>query len=281
MPPSDPPDVFAYLDYRAFLRDAYDYGKAHAHGYSYRALARRAGFESPSYIRFVMHNKRNLSEDASPHVGRAFGLERAALRYFQCLVSFDRAKTPQAKNELLDHLSMLRRTQHTRLIDAEMFEYLSHWYYPAIREMVSQSEFKEDAKWIGQRLCPNVNTSDVKRALHLLLDLELIVRDDEGRLRRGEPTISTGPEIGALAVGNYHRQMMTLAMESIQRVPNTQRDISALTVCVPETMFEEIKQRIQAFRAQLLAVCDEASSCERVYQINIQLFPLTHPKEQP
>ena len=53
------------------------------------------------------------------------------------------------------------------------------------------------------------------------------------------------------------------------------RDISALTVCVPMELVPQLKQRIQGFREVLLDLCDRATPGEAVYQINMQLFPLS------
>ena len=124
---------------------------------------------------------------------------------------------------------------------------------------------------------PSVQPTLVASALNLLLELGLVVRAEDGRLSRGNPSISTGHEVRSLAIGNYHRQMMSRAAESIEVVARERRDISALTVCIPLDKVDELKERIQGFREVLLDLCDRSESPEAVYQINIQLFPLSLP----
>ena len=67
-------------------------------------------------------------------------------------------------------------------------------------------------------------------ALDLLLQLGFVVRDADGTLRQSEPLLSTGAEVRSLAVGNFHRQMMQRAAESIELVDRSEREISGLTV---------------------------------------------------
>lgn len=71
--------------------------------------------------------------------------------------------------------------------------------------------------------------------------------------------------------------MLERAAESIDIVPRDLRDISALTVCIDRELVPELKRRIHTFREVLLDLCDRDPSPSTVYQLNIQLFPLTDP----
>ena len=69
--------------------------------------------------------------------------------------------------------------------------------------------------------------------------------------------------------------MLAKAAEAIDRVPPTERDISAITVSVSPERAKEIKTLIQRTRKEILAIADQDKDPERVMQICIQLFPLT------
>lgn len=58
------PDIYEYLEYRIFLADAYQAGKENVSAFSYRYLARKAGFSSPNFIKLVMDGERNLSMES-------------------------------------------------------------------------------------------------------------------------------------------------------------------------------------------------------------------------
>lgn len=272
---SSKPDIFEYLDYRAFLIDVYESAKSRGTAMSYRYLSRRAGFSSPNFIKLVMDGKRNLGDESIQAVAGAIDLNGEEAEFFAALVRFDQAQTSEQKNEAYQEVAASRRFRSARRIDHEMFEYLSHWYYPAIREMAARKDFVLDAAWISKHLWPRVPVKSVRKAIVTLTELGLLVPDEEGGATRGEPSLTTGHEVGSLAIGNFHRQMMSCAADSIESVDREMRDISALTVCVPGDLVQELKSEIHRFRERMLEICDSQQDGDTVYQMNIQLFPLT------
>ena len=148
--------------------------------------------------------------------------------------------------------------------------------------MIGRADFKEDPTWIAGQLLPAIRPEQAQDALDLLLELALVERDEEGKLTRGAPSITTGHEVRSLAVANYHRQMLHRAADSIALVKSEMRDISALTVCIREQTVAELKERIHGFREHLIDRCDRDEDANSVYQVNIQLFPLTQiEKDEP
>lgn len=161
-----------------------------------------------------------------------------------------------------------------RSLERHQFEYLSRWWYPAIRELVACEGFVEDESWIAQQLIPSISASQARQALDLLLELGFLERDASGTLRQGEPLLSIGAEVRSLAVGNFHRQMMERAAASIELVDREMRDISGVTVALSPESFQMFKQKIIDLRAELLELSAAETRPSRVVQINIQLFPL-------
>lgn len=269
------PDIFGYMDYREYMRDYYEAAKGHTKVVSYRYLARRAGFSSPNFIKLVMDGQRNLGPESVESVAKAFDLDTDEARFFEMLVAFVQASGADQKSEAFEALASIRRFRQARRIDTHMFEYLSHWYNPAVRELAARKDFRLDAEWISKQLWPRVPVAKVRRTLDLLLEMGLIVVAEDGTVSRGEPSLTTGHEVRSLAVGNFHRQMISRASESIDSVDRERRDISGLTVCIPATLVPELKHRIHQFRESMLEVCDRTGEGQVVYQLNVQLFPLS------
>lgn len=269
------PNIFEYVDYREYLRDYYDAGKANVSQFSYRYLGRLAGFSSPNFFKLVMDGDRNLSADSIAKFAKALKLDGEEKRFFADLVAFGQAETVDERNEAFERVAVSRRFRSARRLDSSMFEYLSRWYHPAIRELAARDDFRKDPEWISQRLSPDVSLEQIDSSLELLFDLGLLVEDDDGMISRGDPSVTTGHEVRSLAIGNYHRQMLERAAQSIIDVPRELRDISALTVCIDADKVSEVKERIHAFRESLLDFCDRDANPEAVFQINFQLFPLT------
>ncbi len=271
------PDIYEFLDYREYLGAYYEAAKENVPAFSYRYFSRRAGYSSPNYLKLVMDGERNLTEKSTHQMIKGLGLEGEEARFFRALVNFNQATSAREKNEYFEEVSASRRFRSARRIDRSMFEYLSCWYYPAIREMAARDDFRDDPAWIGRQLFPRVPAKKVREALDLLLELGLLERDEDGAIVRGEPALTTGHEVRSLAIGNYHRQMLERAAESIDTVPREMRDVSGMTVCIDAATVAEIKGRIHTFREQLMEICERETDEDKslLYQICFQLFPLS------
>jgi uncharacterized protein (TIGR02147 family) len=267
-------DIFAYFGYRAFLRDAYADLKQRQAGFSYRWFARRAGMTSPNFLKLVIDGKRNLSAASTERFATALELSSNETAFFRELVGFGQARSAAEKNRHFERIGAYRQHRAVCALERHQFEYLSHWWYPAIRELVACEGFVEDAEWIAGRLVPAITPAQARQALDLLHALGFVERDERGRLRQRTPMLSTGPEVRSLAVGNFHRQMMERAAASIDLVDRDLRDISGVTIALSPEAFQRVKQKIVELRAELLAVSAGDDRPTRVVQVNFQLFPL-------
>jgi uncharacterized protein (TIGR02147 family) len=272
------PDIFGFLDFRAYLKAYYDAAKTHRNHFSYRYFARRAGYSSPNFLQLVISGKRGLSLDSVERFARALDLTDEEGDFFAALVAFNQAQSAEEQNRAFLKVAASRRFRQARRIDHAMYRYLSHWYYPAIREMTARSDFREEPAWIASQLLPPITPAEASSALQLLLELGLVTRDANDRIQRGDPTLTTGHEVRNLAAGNYHRQMLERAAESIERIPREKRELGATTICIQAETVAEIKQLIQDFREHILERSDRDNDPSAVYQFNVQFFPLSKGK---
>jgi len=269
------PDVYSYLSYRQYLGDYYAAAKDNVPAFSYRAFSKKAGFASTNFIKLVIDGQRNLGAESIAALTEAMELRAGQGRFFADLVEFEQAPDHDARNEAFQKLMASRRFRDARFVDQAMFQYLSHWYFPAIREMVARADFVEEPEWIARQLLPAITVYQASQALEVLVALGLVVRDETGRLNRGEPALTAGHEIEALAARNYHRQMLERASESMELVPRELRDLSALTVSVEASSVPELKAQIHRMREAMIARSDADTHPTVVYQVNVQMFPLS------
>jgi uncharacterized protein (TIGR02147 family) len=273
------PDIFEYTDYRMYLGDYYTAAKANTKAFSYRYFSRKAGYSSPNFLKLVIEGKRNVSSDSIDRFAKALKMTSAERRFFRDLVDFCQAETVEEKNKAFDRVAASRRFRKARRLERAFFLYLSRWFYVAIRELAASPEFTTDPKWIAEQLVPNIKPAQAQEALDALLELGLLVQEEDGRISRGETSVTTGHEVRALGVKNYHRQMLQRAAESMKLVKQKHRDVSALTVCISPSAVEEFKERIHGFREGMLDLGDRDENPTAVYQLNIQFFPLSKVAE--
>jgi uncharacterized protein (TIGR02147 family) len=276
---SNPPDVFAYLDYRTFLRDWFDARKAANPRFSHRLFARLAGHRSPSQLLLVIQGKRNLTAESTDAYCRAMGLGLADAAFFRALVHLDQAKTNAERNDAWQQISASRRFLRARSIEGRGFEALSTWYMPAVRELAQRPDFRPDPAWIARAVRPRIKPSEAKRALTVLLELGLLVRDGDDVVV-GDATYATPHEVAGLAVHNYHRGMLERAIDSIDGSEPEERHLCAVTAAVPESLLPRLKEELDRVQERLLDLCDgalEAAAGERVVQLSLAMFPLSEP----
>jgi len=275
------PQITRYTDYRAYLRDMYAYLKATRTGFSYRSFARRAGFSSGSFLKLVSDGQRNLSDDSVLRVAKGLGLDAREADVFEALVAFDQAPTDEVRDRCYRRLARLVERDPVARLAAEHYAAYSRWYPWIIRELAALEEFDEDPSHLGRRLRPKVRPASVTRALGLLSSLGLLVRDASGRLRPAERTLSTGAEVRTLAVRNFHRRMLELAIDSLDRVPREERNITSVTVTLDARRYQRVIALLDQLRQEVLAVehpteaDDTPDGPVQVYQLTLSLVPMT------
>ena len=269
------PDIFCYLDYRRFLAEYYRRRKKESRAFSFRAFARRAGLRSPNHLKRVIDGERNLSEDGATRYAVAIGLEGDEAAYFCELVRFTQAKTSSERSGAYRRLTQFAGYRRAQRLDAQHDRYHSQWYIPVIREMLARADFEADPKWIASQLVPAVPQKKVEEALSVLRDLGMLTTAVDGTVARSDRVVSTGPETRGVHVVHYHRAMTEMAMQSIDTVPAAERDISGVTLCLPAGAIAKLKERVQEFRREIIALEAADGEGDRVVHVAIQLFPLT------
>lgn len=268
--------MFSFLDYRELLASYYATQKATRTGFSYRSFARDAGIRSPSQLKLVMDGKRRLTSSMASKFARAMELSQDEADYFQCLVAVAQAKTHHERE--LAHLRMQRLEGYRRAqkLDRAQSSYHAHWFIPAVRELVGSKQFRRDPRWIANALRPRISISEAKKALKVLEDLKMIERRGSKSVLASQAPVSTGAVTKNIHVPRYHREMLERAKESMELFARDEVDLSSVTFCVGEGGMERLKERIRAFRRELIAFAQEEEvHGEQLVHVGIQAFPLT------
>lgn len=275
--------VFEFQDYRLAMREFYEARKRMV-GFSWREFAKLAGYASPVYLKLVTEGKTSLSELGMERVASAMGLTGREAQYFRLLVRFNQESNAVVKKEVLKEMRLLSRQAQVTLVGTEQYDYYQTWHNSVLRELVPNHPGASDDE-LGRKLLPPLSGAKVRKAIDLLVHLGLLQTDSQGKLVQTQKSISTGSEISSMAVRDLHRQMGTLAVESLDRVDPSERDISGLTLGLSSQTFLAIQSEIADFRRRVVAIATADADAEnapssnhaddRVYRLNLQLFPLT------
>ncbi|PLX81027.1 MAG: hypothetical protein C0616_06075 [Desulfuromonas sp.] len=271
---ADRPQIADYLDYREFLRDMFAFCKATESHFSHRFLAGRAGFSSPNFLQLVIEGKRNLSPTSVRKVAKGFGLTAKERDYLECLVLMNQAQNHWERDEFYRKLLSLKKGATVRKLRKAEYDYFSNWYVPAIREVAVWEGGRLTPSEMAQRLDPAITSKQAEKALGVLVELNLIEQDEQGRWQKKDAVVTTGAEVQSLCVANFHREMIPLGSQAIERFNAEERDISALTLTVSRDRLPALKKKIVAFRKELLEMARAEEGVDQVVQVNIQAFPL-------
>jgi uncharacterized protein (TIGR02147 family) len=269
------PSIFEYSDYRAFLKEMFQYRKETMPGYSHRCFARMAGFAAPNFLKLVIDGKRNLTSASIARVAKGFKLKKPEREFFENLVYMNQAKDLAEKDHYYRKMIALSPRGGIKKIDQAQYDYFSRWYLPVIRELVVFGDRSRTAEQIAVRLDPPLRVKDVEKALDRLMQLGLIRKDAQGRWEQTDAMLSTGREVKSVLIANFHREMIRLADTAIERFPAAKRDITALTLSIDKDRLPELKEKIAAFRQEILKNFAADPNPDQVIQINIQVFPVT------
>lgn len=268
------PDIFAYTDYRKFLKDYYEEKKAEDPKFSHRYFTMKVGFSSSGYFSDVLAGKKNLSGAFMLKFAKALRMGKEEEEYFLNLVSFNQAKTLEEKNRFYEKMMTSGKVKF-EVLEPDKYEYFSKWYYTAVREILHYLPFKDDYRMLGKCLDPSIPAKDARKAVELLQSLGLIVQDAQGNWRPATGNISTPSSFNGLNVANFHRNTLELAIRALDVFPPDQKGFSTLTLPLSGDKIRKAKLAIKNLRMYLLALAENSEKADRVYQFNFQLFPVT------
>ena len=272
--------VLEYTSYRVYIRDYYTERKERS-GFTWRDFAKAAGYSSPVFLKLVCDGKANLSEAGIERVASAMGLVGVDLQYFRQLVAFNQEKTSSTKKKIYAEMRSLANENAFALVGEDQYDYYGSWLNPVLREMAPRLNGATPVQMAGE-LVFDSDTAKVKSSLKLLEKNGFLEKDEQGHYTQTKRSITTGNiDVTSLAIREMHRQMGELGVQSLDQVPVKERDVSGLTIGISEEAYEKIIKEIAEFRRRVSSIVLEDSGEERVYRLNVQLFPLTKtlPKE--
>ncbi len=267
------PDIYKYHEYRVFLKDWLDFLKSSQPDFSTRQLSAKSGI-AVGYLNMVIKGSRNLSEKVIYKMLPYLGLVSTEAEYLSALVRLSDSKTQQTRLHALSKMQTLHSSRE-KPKELEVHKYLSKWHYVAIREMVTLPGFKLQPDWISQRLQKPVTLKEISEAIQFLKSADFIREMTDGSVVQTQKQLDCFSGIYRLSLAEFHKQMVSLAAESIDNVPREDRNILGHTFAVDEKSFEKVKSLLDQLQRSLIELEAESSGRTRVYHVEMLAFPLT------
>ncbi len=270
--------IFEYFDYHEFLKDFYDEKKSINPYFSYRHMSSKVKLDAGFLVK-VLHGKMHISAKSIGAFIVLCKLSGREAEYFESLVNYGRAKKHADIKQSFEKILGLR-TQ-ANVLSVHQYSFYEKWYHTAVWSLIGLDPFAGDFEALGARITPPISASVAKESVELLINLKMLTRHPDGTLRATDHFVTTGEKWKSAAVVGFQKETMRLAAESIDRHASELRDISTLTVGVSVKDLPEIKDRLRELRQSILNMKTENEKVDCIYQINMQVFPLALPQEEP
>ena len=264
------PDIFKYSDHRTFLKDYYTENKRKNPYFSYRSLNQKMGFSSPSHLRDVIIGKTNLGYKSLQKMIQAFSFKKKEAEYFESVVFFNQEKSLEEKKKHLQKIRSLKIKNKSKILSELEESVLSDWINVLLMEMVTLVDFNEDPTFLMKKIKPKISEKRIKEGLEKLKKLGLLSKIN-GKLQKTNQAIATADEIKNLLVQEFHKHMVQEALNALDESVH-EREFFSATVALSQDDFQKLKEKIKEFRDSSITPSERP---QKVYQLNIQLFPLT------
>jgi uncharacterized protein (TIGR02147 family) len=274
------PDLFDFLDYRTFLQEHAASKKRENPHYSLRGLAQRVGCNAGFFNR-VLNGSRNLSDQHTLKLADVLRLTAKQKRYFELLVHYNQSKKQVEKDHYFRQLDLFRSSRVKQTATAQYALY-SEWFFTVLRELINiipcRDFSDETCKQLARYVDPRITVDQVRQALSTLDGLGLLTRKGDGAFSVKERFITSGTDIPQVVVNRVLMQFMELAHFSLDRFERHERSLSTLTFSVSEKGFGKIREKLDQYRREILAIVnDDRETIDRVYHLNLHLFPVSRP----
>lgn len=227
--------------------------------YSLRAFAKQLDIE-PSFLSKILNNKRSITPKTVRRLGSKLELSIEKLQKFENIHN----------NSKDDNITDASYTQ----LSIDYFHAISDWYHFAILELVKIPGIKINPKTISKKL--GINYHQAGEALDRLIRLQLLRINNDGAIQEKPADHTTiGCELQSMALRKFHKQFLTLAINAIDQVHHSKRDISSMTMAISTEKIPQAREMIKRFRRRLSNLLEKGDSPDEVYHLSVCLYPIT------
>ena len=279
------PALTEYTDFRSYLKDLYEFRRATestiARPYSFSDFSAAADIRSPNYLKLIIEGKRNLSAEMILKFARALRLSKEETEEFRILVNYGQSTDPSQRNQFLKQLAQLRaqKALSAGAINAKSWDKVPGWIGWVLYAMAEQAGVTYDIETLQKLIRIRTSKDEIRSALNKLLEGGDLVPDAEsGTIQKGRDLIESPQDLPVALIRNLQAELIYLGIESLFRDSPKDREFGALTVALTAEEYDQVRFELRQLRKRLqkdLLLKRKSSRGDRVYQLNIQLFPVT------
>lgn len=245
------------------------YRKKKLRGYSLRALARDLKV-SPAFVSNILKGKKKVPPALIPELSRRLDIDS------ETALEITRQLSPQTVS-VKSSFKSPTASNHWEAEDKKSLSALRQWFYVAILELITCSDFDGSSKMISRRL--GLSLASVEVAVRELQALGLLTIKS-GKIHKTKKHIKISSAKSIQEIRGFHRQMLKKADEELSETsPEAfeRRLIAGITISADPAKIQIAKKMLSDALHEVANFLSEEPGSE-VYHLAGQLFPITKSK---
>lgn len=275
--------IFAYEDYREFLKDSLAELKSQDAKYSQRFVLSQIGVASSGWLSDIFKGRKNITQTSTHRFIEFFQMNPREASYFESLIAYNQAGCLEEKSRFFNRLAEFNEAT-TELVNPDQFEYFSKWYHTAIRETLLTKPFFGDFVSLAKTMDPVITPAQAKKSVQLLENLGMVKKQGSGEFKPVSLNVTKQNNFNPVHYFQHMKEMREVGGQSLERKTKDERNFSTLGAALSRESYDIIIEDIVALRQKILSLSEQenvkqADGVElgkrKVIQYVFEAFPLT------
>lgn len=268
--------LFEYQDYQKFLVDYFKDLRARIPSLSYQKIQNELGLSSKSQVfRLVKGQLVHFNTNLMNKLCAYMDFNQLEEDYFESLIRYSTAKDEHEKEKIKKNIQAIISTEKPKLLTAEHQAFLKDMNAPALRELLPMFSNVPSTDHIAEQFYVPISKQEIEESISTLINLKLIGKE-KNQFHQTSHTLSNNSKITTSFVRDYQLKIFEKSIENLAFSDTDQQHLGAQTFSINQKGFLKLKKRISDFVQDVVRIVNENDEdSEQVYQLNLQLFPLT------
>lgn len=248
-------------------------------GISLRGWSESVGL-SPTYISLVLNSKRLPNLETLKQLGLHLEMDKLALAELKDAYQVDWLKKNNIKATPIKKSTKKTSKEDIEVTLMDDTDIFKSWLNLAIAEFTGCDGFTEEPNRLSKLFA--ASPEEIKQSLYWLTSSGFLVRDENGALKKKYKKVRFPiSHRSRQQMRSFHKQMMLKAIRHMET--NTDQEafqrrlINGYTIAVAPDKVETAKIMLQKSMIEIAQLLSSDKTTE-VYQLQVQLFPLTAKK---
>lgn len=277
-------NIFSYMDFREYMKKWVERYRKNNH-LTNREIGRRLGVGSPSYYSDVFLKGRKIpSKKVAEKIAEMMKLSRRETEYLFLMMDLKRVKTDIERTNIMEEMSKYWKdaSSDVHVLERNEINYMSEWQNAVLRELIPLlTDFgnrdSEERQEIIRKLRPNITETQINKAIELLESMKFIIKDKKGNYSKTGQIIRGEKPYFAI---NTLSKLVNIGNRIIGVAKPEHRQFRSLILPISEEIYPLVLKCIDTFCQDIIDIIGEGSKkADRLYDMNLQFFPLTHFKD--